>query len=122
MMAHNVTAAQLHKALIAVNVRYEGNVTFNNLMPVGRRVRFTLKVKDSHGPGHRIGHSGKRMVSACWHVHGHFFEEVFKVEPKARIQSAGRGDITKDGGNWEDWDIGSRAQPLGFSDACECPE
>lgn len=123
MLASNVTLSDLETALHKINEqRFEGNVEFNRLGWKGRRIRFTLRVKDSSGPGHRIGrHSARRMVSACWHVHGHFFEELFKVAPDAVVYSGGNGQtITKDGGNWVDWNAGSILSPVPASCLCEC--
>jgi len=122
MIAINATTDDLHEALKAVNKRYKNNVIFNRLDYAGRRIRFTLKVKDSKKPGHRIGFSGRRMVAACWHVHGHFLEELFKIIPDAEVISSGamRDRITKNGSNWQDWNIGPRVQPLYYSDACDC--
>jgi len=63
------------------------------------------------------------MVSACWHVHGTFFEKLLIVKPTARILSTMAGkvlEITKDSGNWQDLNIGSDRNPVYASEACEC--
>lgn len=61
----------------------------------------------------------RRIASACWHVHGHFFDALYGVNKKAVIVSRGN-KITNDYGNWEDTNIGSQMYPYYFSDACNC--
>lgn len=114
-----------------LNLRFDGNIDFREIEQKGKRIRFTLKVKDSKGPGHRRaigwdGKLGKRMPYACWHATGFFFENLFGVNPKAEVYSAGSlanpriGKwITIKGGNWQDWEVyrGSMASEL-----CDCQE
>ena len=121
MIAKNCNIADLQAAINAVNKRYEGNVDFRSLAQSGRKVTFTLRVMDSKGPGHNIGPSGNRTASACWHVHGHFFEELFKTAPKAVVYSSRTGKwITRAAGNWEDYQVGSIMSPRRASQACNC--
>ena len=85
-MITNATTDQLRQALDEVNKLYDGNVIFNRQPePVGSRIRFTLRVKDSKKPGDRRSHQGRRMSSACWHVHRDFFDELFKVNPESYV-------------------------------------
>ena len=127
MIAKNTNTNQLVQALNAVNNIYDDNIEFNRYPEwIGKQIRFTLRVKDSHGKGARLGfyqnpNTGNRrhLVSACWHVHGNFFEQLFKIAPDAEI-IAGNKTITKNFGNWEDRNIGSMMSPLYFSEACEC--
>lgn len=117
------TQEDLIKALEVVNKRYEGNIMFNRL----DGNIFTLKVKDSKGPGHRVhyryswnGYEGERRSrSACWHVHGHFFDALFEINPDAVVWSCGN-KITAEEGNWIDKNIGSQMFPLMYSESCEC--
>ena len=127
MEARNCSIDDLNKALATVNKQYAGNVTWNREPEKnGRLIRFTLRVKDSKGPGHRLGFAGsngkqRRMTSACWHVHGNFFEALFQVNDKAVVMTGSdRKRITADEGNWEDRNIGSQVYPMYFSEACEC--
>ncbi len=120
MKAYNVTESQLEQALTEVNKKYGNNVIWNRAPErQGRSYRFTLRVKDSHGKGARIGFTGRAMVSACWHVHGDFFDALFEIEPDTRIISAGN-EITINYGNWEDRNIGSIIHPMYYSEACNC--
>ena len=126
MIVKNTTIQDLYKTLENVNKKYDGNVIFNRAPePYGRQIRFTLRVKNSRKPGHRLGtwinDNGKQrhLTSACWHVHGNFFEELFKICPNAIIKTNGK-DISIYCGNWEDQNIGSMMQPMYFSEACEC--
>jgi hypothetical protein len=121
MIAKNCTMEDMLTALVMVNRKYEGNILFRHLDHSGKRLSFTLKVKDSKAPGHGRGHSGNRTASCCWHVHGHFFEELFNVRPEAVVYSSRTGKwITKDGGNWEDYQVGSMMSPKRASQACDC--
>ena len=119
-MITNATIEELEKALKAINQRYNGNITFRRIEQISKgRVRFTLTVHDSRGPGSRISPHGRRIKAACWHAHGHFFEVLFAINPEAFVRSQGKL-ITKDAGNWEDRNIGSQLSPFYFSEACDC--
>lgn len=121
MITRNCTKEQLRQALESVNERYQGNIKFKTLEPKGKNFSFTLTVKDSKAMGGKIGHNGRRIAAACWHVHGHFFEELFKFAPDAKVLSRMAGTwITKMSGNWQDRNIGSMMYPLMFSQACDC--
>lgn len=127
MIAKNCTNADLQDALKAINTRYADNIRFKTLAPKGKGHTFTLTVIDSHKPGSRIGQSGKRISAACWHVHGHFFDALFEIAPTAKIHSSGSLAnplaarwITKDAGNWQDWNYGSSFRPAMMSELCEC--
>ena len=119
MIAKNVTEYHLQKALEIVNQKYNNNVIFKRLTPEGRRYRFTLRVKDSKGDGAKTGYTGRHTISACWHVHGNFFDALLEIKPDAVIQSASK-TISSNGGNWQDWNIGSILNPLYFSESCNC--
>jgi len=120
MIASGLTEKQLYQAIKAVNKKYNGNVCFNRYPEkVGKRFRFTLRVKDSIGKGAKRGFTGRKTIHACWHVHGDYFEECFKLNPEAVIM-AGSKAITINEGNWQDRNIGSIMQPLYYSEACEC--
>jgi hypothetical protein len=123
MIAKNVQKQELINALIEVNKLFDDNITFfGELEPKNKlntRWSFRLKVKDSKGKGARRGFSGRRMISACWHVHGEFFDAIFKENPNAEIVSRGKS-ITKDYGNWIDSNVGSLMDTLYFSEACDC--
>lgn len=119
-MKTNATISQLHEALAIVNDRFDRNIKFKRLEQTSsKRVNFTLTVHESSKPGGRIGHTGRRIAAACWHVHGYLFDALFDIDPKIYIISAGKR-ITKDGGNWVDRNIGSMVSPLQYSHACEC--
>lgn len=121
MIVKNVTVEQLEKALAEINEKtFEGNIVWKQApVPVGRRFKFTLTVKQSAERGGRRGFSGKRVAAACWHVHGHFFDAVFALAPDAEIRPTGKL-ITLEDGNWEDQNIGSAYRPMMYSDACDC--
>ena len=55
MIARNVSRSDLEWALERVSADYENNIMFREIEPKGKGYRFTLTVKDSNGPGHRLG-------------------------------------------------------------------
>lgn len=120
MKARQVTQAVMEKALENVNARFNGNIVFKTFSPKRNGVDFTLTVKSSKEKGARRAQgTGNRLAAACWHVHGYFFEEVFKLAPEAIITSA-FARITRHYGNWQDKNIGSIAEPCYYSEACDC--
>ena len=143
MIARNVTESDMYMALAMVNQDYDGNIAFKSFEPKGKGFSFTLTVKETSrgkgknkyaAPGVRKSASSfqqRRIAAACWHVHGHFFEALFKIAPDARVFStffkrfqsdSFTGWITKDGGNWLDGNIGSTYSPIMFSEACFCED
>lgn len=131
MVVSKVTRENLEMALALTNLMFGDNVRFREFRCINAkhtRFRLTLRVMDSHGPGHRLGYHRKKdgdrrcIPSACWHVHGVFFDKILSLEPKARISTGlhGRRTITKDGGNWQDAQVGSMFDPAMLSDLCEC--
>jgi len=122
LLIKNVTYASLLRALAKVNQRYDGNIAFDNYTVIKSNVfRVTLRVKDSHGKGARVSYRGRHLINACWHVHGHFFEELLKEEPNAIIKTA-FAKIDKSGGNWIDVNVGTQLRPIMLSELCECGE
>lgn len=125
MYLKNGNQTDLQAALDAVNELYENNIEFKRIEPNGRRVLFTLRVKSGLNPGHRLGFhfnndgSRRKLASACWHVHGDFFEALFEVNPECEVTSS-IGTITKDYGNWQDKQVGSMMYPVMFSELCDC--
>lgn len=122
MTIKNITRAQLDNALAQVNKKYDDNVIYKDIESLnskGTRHRLTLRVSDSKKIGARISYYGKRLVSACWHVHGDFFDAVIDQNDQAVIRT-GRMVIDQNGGNWQDFNIGSMMYPLYFSEACGC--
>jgi len=120
MIARKCTTADLGKALKAVNRKYQGNVIWNRAPEkCGAGYRFTLRVSLSKGPGSKRGFSGRRTVAACWHVHGDLFDALFAICPAAIIRTGNR-NITAQGGNWQDRNIGSDCNPQMYSESCEC--
>lgn len=119
-MNTNATQEQLYSALQTVNENYNGNIQFRRLdQQSANRRMFTLRVEDSSGAGARRAASGRRTVSACWHVHGEFFEALLKQDENIFIRSNGRR-IDKHGGNWEEINIGSEFMPVYMSTLCDC--
>jgi hypothetical protein len=105
----------VQKALETVNKKHGYKIIFNRCDQSGKWLNFTIRSEKSNIPGARVSHSGKNLTSASWHAHGFLFDEIFKLDPDAIIQSAG-AKITKEHGNWIDKNIGSINAPCYFSD------
>ncbi len=120
MIAKFCTIQDLERALEEVNKLYDNNIEFNHIPEMkGRQVVFTLRVKDSKGKGHFYSNSGRRLISACYHVHGNFFEELFKLKPEANILSMAI-KITKDNVWDNDFKVGGLYDYQWASELCDC--
>ena len=119
-MQTTATIQQLYDALKHVNTLFDDNIKFNREPHAisSKRNGFTLTVNDCKCAGGRIGHTGRRLHAACWHVHGEFFEYLFSEGVTLIIAGSKRMKAGSD--NWQDWNIGSMIQPMYYSEACEC--
>ena len=117
----NVSREELEQALDRTNLKFGGNVRWNRLDKAGKtllggsKFKVTLKVNDSRKLGAKLGYQGRRTVSACWHVHGTFFDSL-----PSGVEIVTMGKKKYAGDAWEDYDLGSQAYPMRFSEACEC--
>ena len=115
------TLEQIQEALDKANEHFGGNLIFNRGPDkYGKAYRVTLRVEDSKGLGHRLTVSryyGKqrRLVSACWHAHGRFFDAL----PEGTRIVVRHQTIYADE-RWHDYNIGSIMLPCYASEACEC--
>lgn len=126
MIIRKINRDVLEKALNKINKKYGDNIIFNRFDQINKHAfSVTLKCKDSKKLGHRLGFYFKnngdrrRLINACWHVYGDFFDAIFDINRDASIRSNGKL-ITIDFGNWEDRNIGSIMNPFYYSEACEC--
>lgn len=130
MIVKNCSIEDLNEALRDTNTSYRGNLRWNREPEKYRGgVRFTLRVKDSNGEGARRSNTGNRLISACWHAHGDFFDNLLNINPAAIVvtthcvieaDGTDRNGDTEIKGNWRDYSIGSPAYPMLASEACEC--
>lgn len=118
-MKTNASIYELNQALNYVNQKFDDNIKFKAITPIGKKVQFTLTVHDSKNPGSRRSAKGRRIAAACWHVHGYFFEYLFNNFDNITI-SAGKKVMKDNSDNWQDWQIGNNYRPLMYSEACEC--
>ena len=117
-MIIKATKKDIECALETVNLSFEGNVIFNRFDSTSdTRHNVTLRVENSKGLGAKRGFSGRRTISACWHVHGVFIDSL---PDEARIFSSYFNKWIKPGDKWNDKNIGSLASPQRYSDACDC--
>lgn len=132
MRIHCETEDVIYNALDIINGHYDGNITWRRVPYLAGRDRqgrniyiVTLTVKDSKGLGARIsvGLNGKAraVAAACWHVHGRFYDALWACDPNTMVEAAGR-KLQGPDDNWQDWNIGSYARPLHYSEACRCEE
>ena len=129
MRISNTSLAQLNRARILAGMKFSQNISFNSIEPANRKETIwnvTLKVKDSSGPGHRLGYQIKKdgtrrnLSSACWHAHGVFMYELLKINGDTVIYSRG-SRIDKDIGNWLTWLVGFHmGEPLYIGSLCYC--
>jgi hypothetical protein len=128
MKFKNVTVEDMNQALKAINERFDGNIAFNRFDVGTKTINATLRVisSKSGSKGRKLNQSWliskkgfKSGSSACWHVHGYFFESLLKIAPNAEITTQ-YGRIDKSGGNWVDHQKGSLMEPIMYSELCEC--
>ena len=116
-----VYSGNIKKALDIINAKYEGNIKFETLKTLRTRrdgtrdFKVRLSTLSYDKAGWRYAGTGRKTRFASWHVHGEFFEALFALEPAAVVYSAGR-KITKQGGNWQDWNAGSMMYPRYMSE------
>lgn len=127
MYAMNVSTDDLNKALKKVNEKYDNNIIFNRLEYVTKnKILFTLRVENSRGYGARRSGSGRRTVSACWHVHGLFFDTLLQINKNAVIISSMQKEkIFVDSygyirNNWKDFKAGNYHNSVKASELCDC--
>jgi hypothetical protein len=123
MRVKGLSKEQMNQALTRLNKYFKGNILFNRFDVKGNWIHFTLRVKDSKKAGANISHNGyanqRRTISACWHVHGMFFVEIFNINPAAKIWSWEQW--VKKNNIWRDYNNGSMMQPSMKSSCCDCP-
>ncbi len=131
MLIKYASEDQIVHALEVANEYFDGNLRFNRTGPRGKHWLVTLRVHDSHGPGHRLtpprylfwgnlNEQGKqrRLISACWHAHGRFIDAL----PESAVVLTARGLKIHPGDPWNDFNIGSQMFPYQTSEASECPD
>ncbi len=126
MIITDCTAEDIRVALERVNEDFESNIIFNRfdtLDSKDTRHAVTLRCLSSKKAGHRMTvyepwGKQRRLVAACWHVHGSFFNAL---PTGTKIRSIGSTTTCEcEATNWHDWNIGSMMYPTMASEACEC--
>lgn len=138
MIVTGVSREQLEAVVREVSdVLYDGNVTVNNISSLSaKRTRFTVRVRDSRGPGARRAASGRRLVAACWHVHRDVLGALFDRYPGATVYSGlsdndgtfrrgevvyrGADDYGQNHGDTQYRNVGSLMSPATIGELCDC--
>lgn len=103
-------------------LHWDRDTPFGNLTPSitwanGRRVRFTIRTRDSKSHGSRRSAAGRRMPHASWEAHRDVMRALFQVDPAARIKTAlatyeGSEDFERSFMSTEHKNVGSRMHPV----------
>jgi hypothetical protein len=113
-----------------------GGETYNVRLGVKRAVPTPDRIDRLFGarfkpalPGARRSFDGtRRLASACWHAYGVFLDSLPKgrkvVSPGTITNSKGQRAVGRrvfhSGDPWQDRNIGSFANPILYSEACDC--
>lgn len=136
MIIKNVSELDLKRAIAIVNEKYEDNIEIF-IESRGKNLKVNLRVKNANKKngsiaGRKLNQSqfmgytkgAKANGSACWHVHGDFFDTLLDINPKAIIETSlsaiYKNEYGLTVGNWEDKNIGSLMNPVLYSECCEC--
>lgn len=106
--------------------RYAGNLTCSARDDGHTRqglpkVRFTLAVADSFGPGARTAASGRHMPKASWQAHYAVMGALYDADPQAVLQTAlttyrDRDHFLRSAEATGDRNVGSRMEPHALRD------
>jgi len=110
----------LKRALSHVNSLFHNNIIME-AEDRGLYFLVRLKVKNSKGKGARRSPNGRKLINACWHVHGEFIEKIFKLDKEAVVYTVGEV-FRSDNWYWKDWNAGSLMNPIYISELCSCGE
>ena len=113
-MKTTATRQTVKMAINAVNESFGYELRLNRDDQSGKWYNFTLK-SASGIPGSRTSGSGRNLACASWHAHGYVFDATLKLEPDAVIKSLNL-TIDKNGGNWQDKNVGPQFRPCYFSE------
>lgn len=128
MNIRGLTADQLRVIVEKVSdEQYEGNIIFNR-EPEWKKGWwiFTLRVKNSKGPGAKHSAlSGKRTVACCWHAHRDVMKEIFERFPNAELLTAmaqyrGKEGFEENFRQTAYKNVGSLYCPAEYQHCCEC--
>ena len=116
MRIKGITRKQLSNCIKLVNKENNYKLIYNREPEKkGNFFHFTIKSKKSGISGARYSASGRRLINASWHSHGYLFDKILELNKDSIIYS-GLKKITKNGGNWEDWNCGSNFEPCYMSE------
>jgi hypothetical protein len=142
MRVSKVTREGLITALAITNLEYEGNLCFDDywkaLNKKGTRFQIRLRThsarknrKGERPPGCVIRPAGfgrkheRGVATACWHSMRDFLRALFEIHPEAVVRTAiatyeGKEGFEENYRGTASRNIGSRMEPLYYSEACDC--
>lgn len=133
LIRNGPTVSELEAMVIVVShAHYSDNLTIKAISDESTSratvVRFTLRVRNSSGPGaHWSAGSGRRTVAACWHAHRDVLRRIFAHYPDARITTAfatydGVSGFNRTFPGTYDHNAGSMMYPVCYGDLCLCED
>ncbi len=130
MNVRRISQATMIEAMERVNAVYDNKIEYLYIEPEGTGFAFRIRATNKRGPGSKFSASSftlkdgsrRRVMGACWHVHGLLFDTIIELSPGSWITTGAAGRIDVNGGNWHDYNIGSMMYPMDASQQCECVE
>ena len=125
MELRKASLTALEAAVGAANTDHEDNIQLEAKQASQGLIRFTLRVHNSSGKGAHLSASGRRTVSACWHVHRDVMQALFSAHPQASIASGlakyrNGEDFLANFGRTYYANAGSQARPVAYGTLCLC--
>ena len=120
MKIKGLSIEQLETALSNVNKKHGYKLRFvDGISKNGNFLNCRLRSEKSNIEGASKSVSGRNSVSASWHAHGYFFDELYDMNPNALIYSGGLKMMSK-ADNWQDYNLGSQINPCFASELSIC--
>ena len=111
MKIKGLSIEQLETALSNVNKKYSYNLRFvKGISKNGNFLNCRIRSEKSNIEGASKSVNGRNSVSASWHAHCYFFDELYDMNPTTLIYTGGLKMRSK-AANWRDYNVGSKVNP-----------